>query len=196
MWASVGLLRDELSTTVLALGLPGDAGSTTGRVLGALTEAGEPAVLTLRQLTRDPPRLSLRGRCVSICENPVVVAEAADRLGSAAAPLVCTNGHPGAAVTALLRAVVDGGATLRYHGDFDWGGLRIANVVFGRLPCRPWRFDTVAYRAAAAGASGRTLAGLPTEAVWDAALGAAMREAGRAVEEERVVDDLVADLRG
>jgi hypothetical protein len=36
VWAGVGLLRDELSTTVLALGLPGDAVSATGRGLGRL----------------------------------------------------------------------------------------------------------------------------------------------------------------
>ena len=83
---------------------------------------------------------------------------------------------------------------MRYHGDFDWGGLRIANVLFGRLPCSPWRFDTAAYRAAVATGPGRALTGAGTEAVWDSGLGAAMREAGRAVEEERVVDDLVADL--
>ena len=195
VWASVGLLRDELSTTVLAVGLPGDPGSTTGRMLGALAAAGEPAVLTLRQLIRDPPRLPLHGVPVSVCENPVVVAEAADRLGPAAPPLVCTGGQPGAAVMALLRAAVAAGATLRYHGDFDWGGLRIANVLFGRLPCTPWRFDTAAYRAAVATGSGRALTGAGAEAVWDSGLGAAMREAGRAVEEERVVDDLVADLR-
>jgi uncharacterized protein (TIGR02679 family) len=194
VWASVGLLRDELSTTVLTIGLPGDPCSATGRALGALREAGEPAVLTLRQLTRDPPQLPLRGVRLSVCENPVVVAEAAERLGPATAPLVCTSGHPGAAATALLRAVVGAGATLRHHGDFDWGGLRIANVLFGRLPCTPWRFDTAAYRAAVATGPGRALTGTPAEAVWDAALGTAMREAGHAVEEERVVDELVADL--
>jgi uncharacterized protein (TIGR02679 family) len=195
VWASVGLLRDELSTTVLAVGLPGDPGSATGRVLGALAEAGEPAVLTLRQLTRDPPLLPLRGIRVSICENPVVVAEAADRLGWGVAPLVCTGGHPGAAAMTLLRAAVAAGASLRYHGDFDWGGLRIANVLFGRLPCTPWRYDTSAYRAAAEAGPGRALTGTRAEASWDAHLGTAMREIGRAVEEERVVDELVADLR-
>jgi uncharacterized protein (TIGR02679 family) len=194
VWASVGLLRDELSSAVLALGLPGDPDSTTGRVLGALADAREPVVLTLRQLTRDPPRLRLHGREVFVCENPVVVAEAADRLGTSASPLVCTSGHPGAAVMALLRAAVAAGATLRYHGDFDWGGLRVANVVFGRVPCAPWRFDTAAYRSAVAVDTGRALTGVPAEAAWDADLGAAMRAAGRAVEEERVVDDLLDDL--
>jgi uncharacterized protein (TIGR02679 family) len=84
---------------------------------------------------------------------------------------------------------------LRYHGDFDWGGLRIANVLFGRLPCTPWRYETTAYRAAVEAGPGRALTSMPVEASWDAHLGTAMREIGRAVEEERVVDELVADLR-
>jgi uncharacterized protein (TIGR02679 family) len=194
VWASVGLLRDELSSTVLTLGLPGDAGSPVGRMLGALAEAGEPAVLTLRQLTRDPPRLPLAGLVVSVCENPVVVAEAAERLGAAAPPVVCVSGQPGAAATTLLRACSAAGAGLRYHGDFDWGGLRIANLLFARLPLAPWRYDAAAYRAALGTGDGRGLAGVPTEASWDPDLAAAMREAGLVVEEERVVDELVADL--
>ncbi|MCY7340733.1 MAG: TIGR02679 family protein [Pseudonocardia sp.] len=192
VWASVGLLRDELSTTVLALGLPGDHRSATGRMLGALADSGEPAVLTLRQLTRDPP--ALPGIMMSVCENPVVVAQAADRLGPGASPLVCVSGHPGAAAMLLLRLAVRSGAQLRYHGDFDWGGLRIGNVLFGRLPVTPWRFDAVAYRAALTTGPGRPITGTPVEASWDPQLKEAMRATGQAVEEERVVDILVDDL--
>jgi uncharacterized protein (TIGR02679 family) len=101
-------------------------------------------VLTLRQL-RQPPRLRSTGTNISICENPVVTAEAADRLGTAAQLLVCVGGQPGAAAMTLLRNLAEQGAQLRYHGDFDWGGLRIGNVVFGRLPVVPWRFDSAAY---------------------------------------------------
>ena len=86
---------------------------------------------------------------MSVCENPVVVGEAADRLGAAAGPLVCIGGQPGAAAMTVLRAAVAAGATLRYHGDFDWGGVRIGNVLFDRLPLSPWRFDAASYRAAA-----------------------------------------------
>ena len=49
----------------------------------------------------------------------------------------------------LLRMLAEAGCELRYHGDFDWGGIRIGNVIFGRLRARPWRFDTADYRAAA-----------------------------------------------
>ncbi|MGI8800249.1 MAG: TIGR02679 family protein [Pseudonocardia sp.] len=194
VWAAVGLLRDDLSSTVLTVGLPGDNVSSTGRALGALGAAGQPAVLTLRQLVRDPPACTLHGATVSICENPVVVGVAADRLGPAAQSLVCVSGQPGAAVMQLLRLLAARGARLRYHGDFDWGGLRIGNLLFDRLPLVPWRFDAVAYRRATSFGAGRELVSQPVEACWDPALSTAMRELGKVVEEERVVDDLIADL--
>jgi uncharacterized protein (TIGR02679 family) len=195
VWASVGLLRDELSTTVLTLGLPGDPVTGTGRVLGTVAESGQPAVLTLRQLVTDPPRLPVTRHVVSVCENPVVVAAAADQLGAHCAPLICTQGQPGAAAMVLLKAVAEAGAELRYHGDFDWGGLRIGNTIFDRTPARPWRFRSADYRIATELWSGRHLAGTPTSATWDADLTTTMSVIGTAVDEEHVIDDLVMDLR-
>ena len=190
----MGLIRDDLSSTVLALGLAGDTSTSTGRMLAALREAGQPAVLTLRQLTRDPPALAAPGTVVSVCENPVVIGVAADRLGPAARPIVCVSGQPGAAAMHLLRLLTAAGIPLRYHGDFDWGGLRIGNVLFARLPIASWRFDSATYRAAAARGGGSELRGKQVEATWDGSLAPAMRELGRAVEEERTVDDLISDL--
>ena len=86
-----------------------------------------------------------------------VVISAADRLGAACPALVCTNGQPGVAVLHLLRLVVAAGATLRYHGDFDWGGVRIGNVVFGRVPVLPWRFDAAGYCAAVSAGNDSTV---------------------------------------
>lgn len=195
VWASVGLVRDELSATVLTLGLPGDGVTPTGGMLAAM--AGEPAILTLRQLMRVPPCWKLSGTVVSICENPVVVAEAAESLGAGSGPLVCTAGQPGAAVMTVLRQLSAAGATLRHHGDFDWGGLRIANLLFERLPVRPWRYDAAAYRWwTDSGRRGRGLRGTPVQASWDPALARAMERTGRSVEEERVLDHLLADLDG
>jgi uncharacterized protein (TIGR02679 family) len=91
----------------------------------------------------------------------------------------------------LLRLLVAAGAELRYHGDFDWGGIRIGNVLFDRLPVRPWRFDTASYRCASAG---HLLTGTPVAARWDDHLADAMTEAGQAVEEELVLDGLLSDL--
>lgn len=51
-----------------------------------------------------PPRLAQLD--VFVCENPVVVAAAAGRLGPSYQPLMCTSGQPGAAVMYPLRLIV------------------------------------------------------------------------------------------
>lgn len=194
IWAAVGVLRDDLSTTVLTLGLPGDAGTSTGRALNELRDAGQPAVLTLRQLVRDPPVGRLAGVVVSVCENPVMVAHAADRLGPACAPLVCTSGQPSVAVLHLLRTLAGEDARLRFHCDYDWGGVRIGNVLVDRLPAVSWRFDAEHYRAAVARQFGRPLTGIRVTARWDQDLATAMARAEIRIEEELLLDDLVDDL--
>jgi uncharacterized protein (TIGR02679 family) len=196
LWASVGVLRDELSATVLTLGFPGNPESATGRALGALREGGQPAVLTLRQVVRDEIRVTTP--YVFVCENPVVISTAADGPGRDCAPLVCTNGQPSAAVIHLLRRLAADGARLVYHGDFDWGGIRIGNVIFDRLPARPWRFGAADYQAAAASIPqrGHALNGSPVAASWDPALGQVMTTTACAIEEEHVLDQLLSDLTG
>jgi uncharacterized protein (TIGR02679 family) len=193
VWASVGVLAGELTNPALTLNLPGDPLTATGRALAVWADAGQPLHLTARQLLRDPPDLALHGRSVFVCENPSVVAEAANRLGAGAAPLICANAHPGAAATVLLRQLATAGALLRYHGDFDWPGITIANAIVGRFGALPWRLDAGAYRSAAA-AGGPPLRGGPVAASWDLALTEAMLALGVKVEEERVLDDLLADL--
>jgi len=193
VWASVGVLDGELTNPVLALNLPGDPATATGRTLGIGAEAGQPLHLTARQLIRDPPELAVRGRTVFVCENPSVVAAAANRLGAGTAPLVCANAHPGAAATLLLRQLAGAGARLRYHGDFDWPGITIANGIIARFAAAPWRLDAGYYRSAAA-RGGPRLRGSPVTASWEPPLTEAMLALGVKVEEERVLDDLLVDL--
>ncbi|WP_223830434.1 TIGR02679 family protein [Nocardiopsis quinghaiensis] len=193
VWASVGVFRDELSSTVLVLNLPGTAMSATGRALAALAGAGEPAVLTLRQLVRDPRHTLWSDRSVSVCENPVVAAGAADRWGAGCAPLVCLQGGPSAAALTLLRQAVDGGARLRVHTDFDWGGVRIANALTRQVPWEPWRLTAADYRSSL-GERARPLTGAAAPTDWDPSLAEAMAAHGVRVEEETVLDGLLADL--
>jgi uncharacterized protein (TIGR02679 family) len=194
-WAAVGVLCDELSSTVLTLGLPGDE-SVTGRLLAAAGASGEPVWLTLRQLVRSPPRWRETGvGAVLVVENPSVVALAADTLGARCGPMVCTNGQPRAAAMVLLRSLAAAGVHLRHHGDFDWAGLTIGNLLHRRLPLEPWRFDRAAYlRAVAAHPHAVPLRGSPTSASWDSGLGDAMREADRQIEEELVAGELLESL--
>ncbi|MBO2456372.1 TIGR02679 family protein [Actinomadura violacea] len=188
-WAAVGVHLDELSSTVLCVGLPGDAGTATGRMLAAMR--GEPVSLTLRQLRRHTA--PMRAGLVRVCENPIVLTAASDALGPACPPLVCGNGRPSAAVWRLLELLAGGGAEFAYHGDFDWGGVAIAAAVRDRVGWRPWRYDATAYREAA---SGTPLAGRPSPTPWDPALAPAMAERGVRVEEEQVLPDLITDLAG
>ena len=195
-WAAVGVHLDELSSLALCLGLSGDTHTPLGRTLASCREAGQPAVLTLRQLRcHDRPPLAARGR---ICENPVVVAAAADELGAGCQPLVCVGGQPSAAAWRLLDLLAAGGADFGYHGDFDWGGIRIAAAVYRRVNWRPWWYDRQAYEAAVSATHPLTpLAGLvgePTATPWDPELAAAMRHCSVRIEEELTLDALLQDL--
>ncbi len=193
-WAAVGVLCDELSSVVLTLGLP-SAGTASGGLLAAARSAGEPLWLTLRQLVRTPPAWQEVER-VLIVENPSVVAIAAGRLGSECPPLVCTNGQPRAATMVLLRSLSAAGARLQHHGDFDWSGITIGNLLHRRLPVEPWQFGAEAYRdAAAAHRHTANLVGAPVVASWDEVLTETMAATGRQVEEELVAQDLVDSLR-
>lgn len=192
-WAAVGVAADPLTSQVMALGVPGDAASTTGRVLATLAGAGEPATLTLRQLVGDPPWPPVAGTTVSVCENVSVLTAAADRLGADAAPLVCTDGQPSTAVRLLLDRLVACGARLRVHADFDWAGLRIAGGVMARTGAAPWRMGSCDYIAAVA-RSRKPLVGTATAASWDDELTPALHAHGLAVEEELVLDELLGDL--
>jgi uncharacterized protein (TIGR02679 family) len=153
--------------------------------------------MSLRRLLRSPPAWSVQGRAVFICENPNLLAVAADRLGPLCAPLVCTEGMPAAAQRTLLWQLAAAGATLHYHGDFDWPGLRIAGQVLREHGASPWRLTAADYLAAVARAPrpGRTLEDATVDTPWDAALAAAMRQERLAIDEEAVAEDLLADLR-
>ena len=210
LWAAAGVHLDELSSLVLCLGLPGDARTALGSVLALHREAGQPAMLTLRQLRCHDGALSageaLLGGVVRICENPVVIAAAADELGRRCPPLVCVSGQPSAAAWRLLDLLAAAGAEFRYHGDFDWGGIRIASAIRQRVSqgksCwQPWRYNTDAYEKAVTAVLGvhtaarpSRLAGEPVATPWDPDLAAVMTRAGVRIEEELFLDALLADL--
>jgi uncharacterized protein (TIGR02679 family) len=210
-WARQGVSVNELALPALCLNLPGQWLN-----LPDLDEAraahpppqrssppdppapglcpDEPVHLSLRRLLRNPPTWHVANRDVFVCENPNIVAIAADRLGSACAPLVCTDGMPSAAQQTLLAQLAAAGARLRYHGDFDWPGLVIGNFVMRAFGAHPWRFGTADYQTAAA-AHGIALRGdKPVVARWDPRLAAAMSERGVAVHEEGMVETLLMDL--
>jgi uncharacterized protein (TIGR02679 family) len=191
-WDGAGVICDELSAPLLVLNLPALPDNFTGRMLMLHAAAGEPCRLSLRQLRRAPPRFDLAGRDVFVCENPAIVAAAADRLGNDGKPLLCTEGQARTAARLLLDLLHQAGATLHYHGDFDWAGIRMGNLMARRHGALPWRYGSRDYHAAPKGLS---LRGAPVDAIWDGELCAAMRSDGRAVHEEGVAGRLLDDLR-
>jgi uncharacterized protein (TIGR02679 family) len=190
LWNRAGVIENDLTCDVLVLGLAPLEGGLIGEGVRRFAEAGEPVRLTLRQLVGWDLVLPSAPR-VYVCENPVVVAAAADRLGAACPPLVCVEGYPNQAALKLLGRLARQ-CEILYHGDFDWDGLRIANRILEAIPFQPWRFTAVEYRAAPK--EGYELRTRPVEAAWNPELAPAMAEAGVAVEEEAVLGELLGDL--
>jgi uncharacterized protein (TIGR02679 family) len=198
LWERAGVQTDEVSSTVLTLGLRPAGSSAVAGAVRERSDAGSEAHLTLRDLRRVEDWVG-KGTAVWVCENPRVLEAAMDALTKAV--VVCTAGNPTVVVTALLDRLVADGAVLHYRGDFDWAGLTIANRIVTTYHARPWRMGTADYEAALV-ATGAVLVELPplegrsVEAVWDDELTAAMRKAGKAIHEEVLLDLLVADLLG
>ncbi|MDP5184831.1 TIGR02679 family protein [Blastococcus sp. BMG 814] len=201
LWAAVGVAVDTVSSTALVCGLRVTGGGPLPVTLAVNADAGLAVRLTLAQVQAHLDGgggLTCPGE-VFVCENPSVVEDAVARLGAACPPVVCVEGWPSVATMRLLTALIGDGARLRYHGDFDWQGLQIAAEVFG-LGATSWRFGAGDYAAALSAAHPqlRPLGAVPAAltAGWDTDLVGAMTSAGLAVEEEHVLDLLVADLNG
>jgi uncharacterized protein (TIGR02679 family) len=195
-WEALGILCDELSAPVLVLNLRADNKSLTGQALNLHAAAGEPYRISVRQLRRHPPGFDARtcGREVFVCENPTIVDVAANKLSTACRPLVCIDGQPKTASRLLLDALVEAGIRIRYHGDFDWDGIRIANTIIRRHGASSWRFNSSDYVSASE--SENSLKGVPVTAEWDSSLSNVMVELGKCVHEENVLSTLLSDLNG
>ncbi|WP_405007704.1 TIGR02679 family protein [Kitasatospora purpeofusca] len=193
LWSRAGVADDEMSTSVLAVGLRPDGGGPVAGISRTCAEAGHPVSLTLAQL-RTPGDFTGPAAPVHITENPSVLALALRRFGPRCPPLVCTSGWPNTAVIHLLRRLAADGASLRYHGDFDGEGIRIAAHVLARTRAVPWRMAATDYRAAVTRVPSGPDPGRLTPAPWDGALVDSMAELRTAVVEEVVADLLLDDL--
>lgn len=192
LWERAGIADDELSSTVLVAGVPTDDSNTViGQILHTCAGAGLAAVLTLQQLRVEAELTEVAAR-VWVIENPSILAMALARFGDRCPPMVCTAGWPSSAGVRLLDQLARAGAELRYHGDLDGEGLRIAANLVARVGVVPWRMTSTDYLAAF-GSDGPSV-GRVTQAPWDPELSEHMRRVGRLVPEERVVDLLLEDM--
>jgi uncharacterized protein (TIGR02679 family) len=154
LWERIGVQADSVSSTCLTFGVRDGL-----------------AHLTPWELERSQVRIA-SGAVVLVCENPRVLEAFAER--RPVVVVVCTAGEPNLVTLDVLRALRDGGADLRYHGDFDWPGIAIANRLVRALDVRPWRMTAADYRSAVADLPDRLeLIGVPVSPEWDAYLGRA-----------------------
>lgn len=192
LWDAAGVVVDDLASQVLVLNVPA-AGDGLGDWLSHAARLAVPLRVTLHQLIELPvvPQASE----IFVCENPAVLREAATRLGSRGAAVVCTEGVPSLACWRLLEAAVGAGARLWWRNDFDWTGLRITSAAIERLGVTPWRMTAADYLAALATGPSDSLRGTHAASPWDPALAAAMTDSGRCLMEERLIPTLIEDLR-
>jgi len=140
VWEAAGVQCDRVSATVLVLNV-----TLTGeRPAAALSSVlGEPVWLTARSLSgvwAPTPGLDV----VRVCENPSVIEVAADELGSACPPLVCTYGRPSTAAHMLLRGLQAAGTRLLVSADRDVAGKQIGAELLATYPgAEPWCPDLV-----------------------------------------------------
>jgi uncharacterized protein (TIGR02679 family) len=190
LWERAGVADDELSSVVLVAGFRPPGPGLVSAILRLCADAGQVAALTLGQVrvTTWPAGLP---ETVWVFENPSIVALALARFGTRCPPMVCTSGWPNSAGILLLQGLAEAGCMLRYHGDFDGEGIRIAANVVSRTGAVPWRMSSADYLDALG--TGPPV-GRVTDAPWDAALAGHLREHGVTVSEERVADLLLAEL--
>ncbi|QII01281.1 DUF2399 domain-containing protein [Rhodococcoides fascians A21d2] len=192
LWETAGVSVDALSSRVLVLGYRVDENHTVARWLNDAADEGVPFPVTVDMLARGP--LTNSSSRVFVCENIAVLAAAARTLGSSSASVICTDGQPSAAVHRLLASRAPDTA-IEWRADFDWAGLHMVKRAVDRYGASPWRMDVDSYRHGLDARNSEPLKGHPTDSPWDPELAAALRDSGRAVMEERLIPDLLADLR-
>ena len=141
MWDRAGVALDRVSAPVLTWGLAPVRGNPWSVVMSETVRLGVPLHLSQLALRGHPVEIAA-GSEVLVTENPRLVEAACER--RVPWPVVALNGNPAGAARLLVQQLLDCGAALRYHGDFDAAGLRICGRMH-RLGLVPWRMDRDSY---------------------------------------------------
>lgn len=194
--AAAGIARDRTSPRVDVFGLQSDD--------PALAWLVDHPIMTfsLRSLEAlGERRLHAARDTAFVVENPSVFDQLVERLRhvdiDGRPTIVCTNGWLNLADRHLLGRLVDGGARIRYSGDFDVSGLAIAALVLERYApvAELWRMSPEEYRAAL---DERSPELDPDQLMASSRVApelvAEMRVQGRAAYQEAIFDLLLEDL--
>ena len=197
LWESAGIQPDRVSAPALVWAVPASGDSPLDRLLRMAAEGALPVHVSLLAIRRHRVTVP-SGTPVLAVENPRLVEAAAER--RLRCGVVATNGNPTTAVTALLGQLLDAGASIWYHGDFDAAGIAICRRMH-QLGCKPWMMDASNYENAISLASRNrvhlehdTRGCGPTP--WDPRLESAFEDHRLIVHEEFVLDSVLDEFSG
>jgi len=184
--AGVGIVADELSSSVTTWSLDPGPGHPLSGSVSALAARFEPAVWTLSMLRRWP--LTSAPARVLVVENPSVLAVAAAE--SYDGTVVCCAGRPTVATMLLLEQLASAGASVDTHADFDEVGLSITSG-FAIRGYRPWRMTARAYLDGLEKAGDARDGGAVPDTPWDPSLSEVFRTNRRPLYEEMLIADIL-----
>jgi uncharacterized protein (TIGR02679 family) len=195
IWESGGILTDRVSAPVLTWRLPAEGTSPVATLCHTASDAGLPVHLSLLALQSHP--VVVRSSCpVLVVENPQVL-EAAVGLDWPWC-VIAANGNPSTTVVTLVQQLVDSGASVRYHGDFDSPGIAICRRM-AAIGAIPWEMSAAAYRRALNRAEVEMLdlladTGEPGPTPWDPGLAIEFSARRFIIHEEYLIDELFEAL--
>lgn len=159
----------------------------------AFLERNEPFTLNIGNLT-GIKRAEALNDIVYIVENPAVFTALSQKTKGVS--LICTAGQPKGACISLLSLL--GGTRMYYSGDFDMGGINIAERLFGLFKnMLPWHFGPEDYMCAL---SDKRLSETAVRSLGDMQSGwmketiQLMLKTGCAGYQENIVERLIGDL--
>lgn len=185
--AAVGLLADELSSTVATWGLVPQRAHPQHQSAQAMTAAGEPLVWTLSALQHWPVTTAL-GR-VLVVENPSILTTAAHRRFDGV--VVCSAGVPSVAATTLVEQLHSGGTHVDVHADFDAAGLGIVGGLSASGRAHAWHMGSDDYLAVVERSSGLVDSRPVPPTLWDPAMAELFAANRLVVFEEQIIDHIL-----
>ncbi|MBK5222213.1 MAG: DUF2399 domain-containing protein [Acidimicrobiia bacterium] len=194
LWEMAGAHLDLTSGPALCWRLPLDPHCGLAPLAEQAAALGIPLHLSQLALRRHPVR-ARPGAEILVVENPRIV-EAAAQTGLEGS-FIAANGNPSGAVRLLLGQLLDSGAALRYHGDFDEPGIAMCRRMV-ELGLTPWRMDATDYLAALRDAA-RSAIELPRDprpagpTPWDRRLEEEFDRHRLVVHEERLLPHLLGE---
>lgn len=198
LYYEAGILCDSISSSVTQLGLILCTGKEEHPSYQYFRQSYEACTLTLTNLA-NLSTASSPSRHVYLVENQMVFSQLCDHANEFYSPLICTSGQLQVAVLRLMDMLAVSGTTFHYSGDFDGGGLSIADRLTVRYPglLKLWHMSSKDYTVACSKTelgeiSIRNLHGLSHKALNETAT--TILEEGYAGYQELLLPALLKDL--